>query len=46
MILYRDKRYIGNSDHPNDDWIGDADYVIDDNSAFLSFLIVRISSSV
>ena len=32
MILYKDKNFITNSEHPNDDWIGDADYVIDDAS--------------
>ena len=32
MVLYKDKSFITNSDHPNDDWIGDADYVIDDSS--------------
>ena len=30
MILYKNKQFITNSDHPNDDWIGDADYVLDD----------------
>ena len=32
MILYKDIRYCTNSDHPNDDWVGDADYVIPDGS--------------
>lgn len=32
MILYKDKSYITNSDHPNEDWVGDADYVIPDDS--------------
>ena len=32
MILYNDKRFITNSEHPNDDWFGDADYVIPDDS--------------
>ena len=31
MILYNDKRFITNSEHPNDDWFGDADYVIPDD---------------
>ena len=31
MIVYSDKRFSANSDHPNDDWIGDADWVLDDN---------------
>ena len=30
MVLYKNKQFITNSDHPNDDWIGDADYVLDD----------------
>ena len=32
MILYKDKRFITNSEHPNDDWIGNADWVIPDGS--------------
>ena len=32
MILYNDKRFITSSEHPNDDWFGDADYVIPDDS--------------
>lgn len=32
MILYKDKKFITNSEHPNDDWVGDADYVIPDGS--------------
>lgn len=32
MVLYKNKSFITNSEHPNDDWIGDADYVIDDSS--------------
>lgn len=32
MVLYEDKRFITNSDHPNDDWVGDADWVIPDGS--------------
>ena len=30
MILYKNKQFITNSDHPNDDWIGNADYILDD----------------
>ena len=30
MILYKDKRFATNSSHPNEDWVGDADYVLDD----------------
>ena len=32
MIVYSDKRFSANSDHPNDDWIGNADWVIPDDS--------------
>lgn len=32
MLLYKDKTFLTNSEHPNDDWTGAADYVIDDNS--------------
>ena len=32
MITYKDKHFITNSDHPKDDWIGNADWVIPDDS--------------
>ena len=32
MILYKDKRFISNSEYPDTDWVGDADYVIPDGS--------------
>ena len=32
MILYKNKCYTTNSEHPDDDWVGDADYVIPDGS--------------
>lgn len=32
MILYKDKNFITNSDYPNEDWVGNADYVIPDGS--------------
>lgn len=32
MILYKSIRYVTDSKHPNEDWIGDADYVIPDDS--------------
>lgn len=32
MIVYKNKRFYGNSDHPDDDWIGNADWVIPDDS--------------
>lgn len=41
MILYKDMRYCTNSDHPNDDWVGDADYVIPDGSE-LAEKIIRL----
>lgn len=39
MILYKDMRYCTNSDHPNDDWVGDADYVIPDGSELAEKII-------
>lgn len=32
MILYKDKRFISNSEYPDTDWVGDADFVIHDGS--------------
>lgn len=32
MILYNSKHFATRSDRPNDDWIGNADYVIPDGS--------------
>ena len=32
MIIYNDKHFITNSDHPEDDWIGNADWVVPDDS--------------
>lgn len=32
MILYKNKKFISNSDYPETDWVGDADYVIPDDS--------------
>lgn len=32
MVIYNDKRFITNSEHPNDDWTGHADWVIPDDS--------------
>ena len=32
MIIYNDKHFITNSDHSEDDWIGNADWVIPDDS--------------
>ena len=32
MIAYIDKKFITNSEYPDTDWVGDADYVIPDES--------------
>ena len=32
MILYKNKRFITNSEYPDTDWVGDADFVIPDGS--------------
>lgn len=32
MIIYNDKHFITNSDHPEDDWIGNADWIVPDDS--------------
>ena len=32
MILYKDKRFISNSEYPDTDWIGNADFILDDNN--------------
>ena len=32
MVIYKDKRFITNSDHPDDDFVGNADYVVPDGS--------------
>ena len=32
MIIYKDKRFISNSEYPDTDWVGDADFVIPDGS--------------
>lgn len=32
MVIYKDKRFITNSEHPDDDFMGNADFVIPDNS--------------
>ena len=41
MILYKGKQFITNSEHPNDDWIGNADWVIPDDSE-LAEKIIRL----
>ena len=32
MIIFKDKRFITNSERPNDDFVGNADYVVPDGS--------------
>ena len=32
MIVYKDKKFITNSEYPDTDWVGNADYVIPDGS--------------
>lgn len=32
MILYKDKKFISNSEYPDTDWVGDADFIIPDGS--------------
>ena len=32
MIVYKDKKFIANSEYPDTDWVGDADYIIPDGS--------------
>ena len=39
MILYADKHFITRSDHPNDDWMGNADWVIPDGSELAEKII-------
>lgn len=41
MIIYKDKRFLFNSEHKNDDWIGNADWVIPDDSE-LAEKIIRL----
>ena len=31
MIVYKDKKFIANSEYPDTDWVGDADYILNDN---------------
>ena len=39
MILYNNKHFATRSDHPNDDWVGNADYVIPDGSELAEKII-------
>ncbi len=41
MILYNNKHFAARSDHPNDDWMGNADYVIP-NGSELAEKILRL----
>ena len=31
MIVYKNKKFISNSEYPDTDWVGDADFILDDN---------------
>lgn len=31
MIVYKDKKFISNSEYPDTDWVGNADFILDDN---------------
>lgn len=39
MILYANKHFITNSEHPNDDWAGNADWVIPDDTELAQKII-------
>ena len=39
MVLYNDKRFITNSEHPNDNFTGNADWVIPDGSELAEKII-------
>ena len=39
MILYKDKRFITRSDEPNTDFMGDADFVVPDDSELAEKII-------
>ena len=32
MIVYKDKKFISNSEYPDTEWVGDADFVVPDGS--------------
>ena len=32
MIVYKDKKFISNSEYPDTDWVGDAGFILDDNN--------------
>lgn len=39
MIVYKNKKFISNSAYPDTDWVGDADYVIPDESELAKKII-------
>ena len=39
MVLYKDKRFVTRSDAPNTDFVGDADYVVPDDSELAKKII-------
>ena len=39
MILYKDKRFVTRSDEPNTDFMGDADFVVPDDSELAEKII-------
>ena len=41
MVLYKDKRFVTRSDAPNTDFMGDADFVVPDDSK-LAEKIIRL----
>ena len=39
MVLYKDKRFVTRSDKPNTDFMGDADFVVPDDSELAEKII-------
>ena len=39
MVIFKDKRFITNSEHPDDDFVGNADFVIPDGSELAEKII-------
>lgn len=39
MVIFNDKRFITNSEHPDDDFVGNADFVIPDSSELAEKII-------
>ena len=44
MVIFKDKRFITNSEHPDDDFVGNADYVIPGNDDAIR--AIKLISSV